>query len=130
MPLESLPAATREEISIAYELSSPGGCKILTKACADYESELGFRHKPKEHVARWCHPNELNDLTSFLYARTTTIVENWKVACVLPPSPMCTETISRWKPCWPTSARKASARSPTSATWRAGRSKRGEPWMR
>jgi hypothetical protein len=37
MPLESLPAATREEISIAYELSSPGGCKILTKDCADCE---------------------------------------------------------------------------------------------
>jgi hypothetical protein len=27
MPLELLPAATREEISIAYELTSPGGNK-------------------------------------------------------------------------------------------------------
>ena len=47
MPLESLPAAAREEISIAYELASPGDCKILTKACADCESEPGFRHKTK-----------------------------------------------------------------------------------
>jgi hypothetical protein len=63
MPLESLPAATREEISIAYELSSPGGAKRLIKDCADGESESGFRPKPKEHVAGWSHPNELNHLT-------------------------------------------------------------------
>jgi hypothetical protein len=45
MPLESLPAATREEISIAYELTSPGGSKRLAKACAYCESEPGFHHR-------------------------------------------------------------------------------------
>jgi len=39
MPLESLPAAAREEISIAYEFSSPGLLQSLAKPAAGGESE-------------------------------------------------------------------------------------------
>jgi len=47
MPLESLPAATRVEILIAYELTSPGDHKRLAKASAYGQSEPGFRQKTK-----------------------------------------------------------------------------------
>jgi hypothetical protein len=47
MPLESLPAAAREEISIVYEFSSPGLSQSLAKRPAGCESEPEIRIRTK-----------------------------------------------------------------------------------